>query len=106
MKPLSYHCDTPAVQKLEARYGTGLRELPPITRMAVIAALASAAHASSTVGVSECLDVLFIDTIADTPTWAEQELYTLLKQLDTELDEHQAIALVAGIAGGLAYAGV
>ncbi|HEY9876864.1 MAG TPA: hypothetical protein V6D29_00350 [Leptolyngbyaceae cyanobacterium] len=107
MKPLSSFLETPAVQKLDQRYGAGLRELPIATRLGILVALSSAAHAVHAVGVSEPLDMLFAETVADTDESPERELYALLSQLDEELsDFRQAIALVAGIAEGIAYASV
>lgn len=107
MKTLSYFLDTPTVKKLEQCYGLGLQELPVSTRLGILAALSSAAHAAHSVGVSESLDLLFAETVADTEPSPEHQLYALLSQLDAELSNPlQAVALIAGIAGALAYASV
>lgn len=104
MKPLSSFLETPAVQKLEQRYGSGLQNLPVKTRLGILKALSSAAHAIATGGVRESLDMLFAETVSDTDASPERELYALLSQLDKELtDPAQLSALVAGISEGLAF---
>ncbi|NEQ33187.1 MAG: hypothetical protein F6K04_19680 [Leptolyngbya sp. SIO4C5] len=97
MKPISYFCDTPAIQQLEALFGSRFEQMELEDRLCIIVAL--------THGLShhlQGLESLPLDdlcVVALGQDFADFQIPQLLRQLDGELNHPQQVCqLISALA--------